>query len=189
MQKSMVVSQESPEFAIGLLSFFVAILFLALTHLIGMMAAQGTIGLQMLQFLPLVFVLLAAGFIVPICGNLNTGRCHLVWLVVPAVVLLTSAGLAFTLNSANAWNTWQFRWPLAPMGLSLSMYMVYLMGQRQRWLLLISTTIMGASLLVFSFLAAFIGEWIYTQPQVPMLLCGCGVLLVSLNLIQGKLWS
>ncbi|MGC9358692.1 MAG: hypothetical protein ACP5GX_12525 [Anaerolineae bacterium] len=184
MQLSLFSSREQPEFAIGLLSLFLSAFFLALGHFIGYSNFHSGAFDGVLPLLPILFGVAALGLGTPFVARWKQRR-RLCWLLIPVVVLLMDA-LLFRFYRADMWVHWRTRWPLVPIGLGLSLYAVYFLGRRWRYLLLASTVITSSGMLMLAFFSAFLEEMIYAQPYIPAVLYLCGITLVVFNLLKAR---
>lgn len=129
---------------------------------------------------PGFLVLGALAFYLPIVVWWGRRR-DLAGLAIPGTILLANALILFYNALLEDWDAWAYLWTLEPLALALGLYAMWVVGPRQRGLLVGGNVLAIISLLLFAiFGLAFGGETVGVVAPFVLIVIGALLLLRSL---------
>jgi hypothetical protein len=169
------------EAIVGTILLLLGLFFLAL-NLGTWFLSQFGIHVELWRLWPVIFVLVAFAFYVPIVVGWRN-REGLRWLAVPGTIFLVN-GLIFLYNSlTDDWGAWAYLWTLEPLGVGLGLYLGSFLGVRERGAEAAGAILTAISLTGFVLFGTFFGTGII-RVIAPLGLIALGLLILGAGLFR-----
>ena len=144
------------------------------------------IDLQLWKFWPVIFLIPGGAFFIPIILSLPRPerRRSASGFAIPGTVLLMLFLIFSYTTLTEDWEAWGYLWAAIPLSVGLGMYVMVLLGHRERGLFITASWLSGASLVFLTIFATFMSGGLLRFVG-PLLLILVGIVVVVAVLLQG----
>jgi len=144
------------------------------------------IDFELWKFWPVIFLIPGGAFYIPIILSLPRPerRRQMAGFAIPGTILLMLF-LIFSYSTwTDNWEAWGYLWAAIPLSVGLGMYVMILLGHRDRGLFITAGWLSGISLVLLTIFATFMAGGLLRFIG-PLLLILVGVVVVVVVLLQG----
>lgn len=166
---------------VGIVLVLLGLCLLALNLASWFLAGLG-IELELWRLWPIVFVLAALAFYVPIVIGWDN-RNALRWLAVPGTILLANGLILLYTSLTDDWGAWGYLWTLEPLAVGVGLYSASLLGQRDQGAETGGMILGGISLVGFVLFGSLLGSGI-VRIVAPLGLIVLGLLILAVGIFR-----